>query len=297
MENPDFISWRSKDQVLLGWFLSSMSEGFISLVFNLETSREVWKAIEVQFGTQSKSRLLHLRYMMNSTRKDYMKITYYFIKMKNISNNMAAAGSALSKDDLILHILSGLGPDYNSVVTYITSQVGIGKMDLNEAYAMLLTQEARIEQQSHMLADTDMKNNYEANFAQNRGPKKGIMFNGKGFGGYGYNSSSGNNYNSGFDNSGHYKGNFGTEFAGAGFKNQFNGYQSSNQSGEGEGGNWNNNNGPSNFNNGKPSMNPKPQWNASKPTCQICLRPRHTANICWKLKEFIASGAYRPTTK
>ena len=60
VENPDFISWRSKDQVLLGWLLSSMSEGIISLVFNLETSREVWKAVEVQFGSQSKSRLLHL---------------------------------------------------------------------------------------------------------------------------------------------------------------------------------------------------------------------------------------------
>ena len=164
-------------------------------------------------------------------------------------------------------------------------------MDLNEAYAMLLTQEARIEQQSYILASTDMKNNFEANFAQNRGPKKGNMFNGKGFGGYGYNSGSGNNYNSGFSNNGHYKGNFGTEFAGTGFNKQFKGYQSSNQRG---GGNWNNNNGPSNFNSGKPSVNPKPQWNASKPTCQICLRPGHTANICWKLEEFITSGAYRP---
>ncbi|KAH9668130.1 retrovirus-related pol polyprotein from transposon RE1 [Citrus sinensis] len=215
VENPNFISWRSQDQVLLGWLLSSMSEGIISLVFNLETSREVWKVVEVQFGSQSKSRLLHLRYMINSTRKDDMKITYYFIKMKNISDNMAAAGSALSNDDLILHVLSGLGPDYNSVATYITGQVGTGKMDLNEAYAMLLTQEARIEQQSHMLAGTDMKNNFEPNFAQNRGPKKGNMFNGKGFGSYGYNSGSGNNYNSGFSNNGHYKGNFGTEFAGA----------------------------------------------------------------------------------
>ena len=82
-----------------------MSEGIISLVFDLETSREVWKAIEVQFGTQSKSRLLHLRYMMNSTRKDNLKITNYFIRMKNIADNMAAAGSALSYNDLILHIL------------------------------------------------------------------------------------------------------------------------------------------------------------------------------------------------
>ena len=41
-------------------------------------------------------------------------------------------------------------------------------------------------------------------------------------------------------------------------------------------------------------MNPKPQWNASKPTCQICLKPGHTTNICWKLEDFITSDAYRP---
>ena len=97
---------------------------------------------------------------MNSNRKDDMKVTDYFIKMKNIADNMAAAGSALSDDDLILHILFDLGPDYNYVATYITGQIGVGKMDVNEAYAMLLTQEARIEQQAHMLTGMDVKQNF-----------------------------------------------------------------------------------------------------------------------------------------
>ena len=105
-----------------------------------------------------------------------MKVSDYFIKMKNIADNMAAAGSALSDDDLILHILSGLGPEYNSVTTYITGQIGVGKMDVNEAYAMLLTQEARIEQQEHMLAGMNVKQNFEANLVQNRGFKKGFIF-------------------------------------------------------------------------------------------------------------------------
>ena len=100
---------------------------------------------------------------MNSTRKDYLKVTDYFIKMKNIADNMAVAESALSDDDLILHILSGLGPEYNYVASYITDQIGVGKMNVNEAYAMLLTQEAMIEQQAHMLTSMDVKQNFEAN--------------------------------------------------------------------------------------------------------------------------------------
>ncbi|KAH9699463.1 retrovirus-related pol polyprotein from transposon RE1 [Citrus sinensis] len=285
VENPEFATWRAQDQILLGWLLSSMSEGIISLVFNLETSLEVWKAVETQFGSQSKSRLLHLRYLMNSTRKDDLKMTEYFIKMKSIADNMAAAGSALSNDDLILHVLSGLGPDYNSVATYITGQVGTGKMNVNEAYAMLLTQEARIDQQTHMLANMDVKHNLEANFAQNRGPKRGNFSGGKGFGSLGYNTGYSNAGNSG--NSG-YRGNYGSSGFAVGSAGN-NGYRGN--YGGGGGGNWNNNNA---VNNGKTPGNPKSQWNPSKPTCQVCLKIGHTANVCWKLEEFIASGAYRP---
>ena len=41
---------------------------------------------------------------MNSTRKADMKITDYFIKMKNIADNMTAAGSALTDDNLIFKL-------------------------------------------------------------------------------------------------------------------------------------------------------------------------------------------------
>ncbi|KAH9723193.1 retrovirus-related pol polyprotein from transposon RE1 [Citrus sinensis] len=293
VENPDSSSWKAQDQVLLGWLLSSMSEGIISLVFNLETSLEVWKAIETQFGSQSKSRLLHLRYLMNSTRKDDLKVNEYFIKMKNIADNMAAAGSALSSDDLILDVLSGLGPDYNAVATYITGQISGDKMNLNEAYAMLLTQEARIEQQAHMLSGMDVKHNFEANFAQNRGFKKGNFSGGRGSGNHDYftgldNAGNfGNNYRSGYGRSGFFGNGFGNNHS-----NQFRGFQSDNQKGSGSG-NWNNGGGGNN-NSIRPQMNPKPQWNASKPTCQICFKTGHTANVCWKLEEFFTSGAYKP---
>ena len=126
-----------------------------------------------------------------------MKITDYFIKMKNIADNMAVVGSALSDDDLILHILCSLGPKYNFVATYITGQIGVGKMNVNEAYAMLLSQEVKIEQQAHMLVGMDVKQNFEANLVQNKGFKKGFTSGSKNFGGY--------RYNLGFENTGNYR--------------------------------------------------------------------------------------------
>ena len=160
-----------------------------------------------------------MRYLINSTRKDDLKINEYFIKIKNIADNMAAVGSAFSSDDLILHVLSGLGPDYNVVVTYITGQISGDKMNLNEAYAMLLTQEARIEQQAHMLSGIDVKYNFEANLAQNRGFKKGNFSSDRG--------SKNHNYFFGFDNAGNfrnsYRGGYGRSgFIGNGSRNNSN---------------------------------------------------------------------------
>ncbi|KAL9432711.1 hypothetical protein AB3S75_027685 [Citrus x aurantiifolia] len=196
--------------------------------------------------------------------------------MKNIADNMAAAGSALSNDNLILHVLSQLGPDYNDVATYITGQIGGDKMNLNEAYAMLLTQEARIEQQAHILSGMDVKQNFEANLPQNKGFKKGNFSGGRGSGNY--------NYFTGIDNAGNgYRGGYGRSgFIGNGSGNssnsQLRGFQSDNQRGASSG-NWNNGGGGNN-NSIRPQMNPKPQWNASKPTCQICFKTGHTANVC-----------------
>ncbi|KAL9427084.1 hypothetical protein AB3S75_033803 [Citrus x aurantiifolia] len=149
-----------------------------------------------------------------------------------------------------------------------------------------------------MLANTDVKQNFEANLTYNRGYKKGNMSGGRGFGGFGYNHGYGNNGNS---NSNGYKGGYngGSGFnansgSAYGTNYQFKAYQGDNQIGGGGGGNWNPNAGNGGFNNRRSSGNTKPQWNVSKPTCQICLRTSHTANICWKLEEFIASGSYRP---
>ena len=144
-----------------------------------------------------------------------------------------------------------------------------------------------------MLSGIDDKKKIKANLAQNIGFKKGNFSGGRGSGNY--------NYFSGFDNAGNfgngYRGGYGRfGFIGNSSRNgsnsQFRGYQSDNQRGTGSG-NWNNSAGNNKPNNMQ-QMNHKSQWNASKPTCQICFKIDHTANFCWKLEEFFTSGAYRP---
>ena len=46
VENPAYVNWRALDQTLLGWLLSTISEGILSSVLSYDTSFDVWKSIE-----------------------------------------------------------------------------------------------------------------------------------------------------------------------------------------------------------------------------------------------------------
>ncbi|KAH9762149.1 retrovirus-related pol polyprotein from transposon RE2 [Citrus sinensis] len=136
-------------------------------------------------------------------------------------------------------------------------------MNLNEAY-MLLTQEARIEQQAHMLSGMDVKHNFEANLAQNRGFKKGNFSGGRGSGNH--------NYLTGLDNAGNFRNNYRGGYGRSGFfgngsvnnlNNQFKGFQSDNQRGSGSG-NWNNEFFTSGAYKPPPNRNPKAAYLSDK---------------------------------
>ncbi|KAL9414425.1 hypothetical protein AB3S75_042820 [Citrus x aurantiifolia] len=69
-ENPKYTVWRSQDQTLLSWLLSSVTEGILSLVHSCNTSYDIWKTLEKKFGAKSEARVLQLRYEMSVLRKD-----------------------------------------------------------------------------------------------------------------------------------------------------------------------------------------------------------------------------------
>ncbi|KAL9432087.1 hypothetical protein AB3S75_027159 [Citrus x aurantiifolia] len=79
------------------------------------------------------------------------------MKMKALADKLACAGSPLNDRELLLHILNGLGPGYLDLASFITAC----RMDFDDAYALLLTHESRLEQQ-----EQDAKTIFNTNFAQ-----------------------------------------------------------------------------------------------------------------------------------
>ena len=138
IDNPEYHNWRSHDQTLLGWMLSSISESTLNIVINCGSSFDVWRTLERNFGVQSEARVLQLKYELNTLRKESMSVEDYCIKMKTIADKLASTGSPITEKDLMLTILNGLGVGYCDIATFITGS----KMDYDDAYAVLLMEQS-----------------------------------------------------------------------------------------------------------------------------------------------------------
>ena len=91
---------------------------------------------------------MQLRYELDTLRKESMSIEEYCSKMKILANKLACAGDNITEKDLLIRTLNGLGSGYLDLASIITAN----KMSYDDAYALLLTHEARLEQNQNSQA-------------------------------------------------------------------------------------------------------------------------------------------------
>ena len=85
---------------------------------------------------------MQLRYEMNVLRKENMYVEEYCLKVKAVADKLACASSPVSEKDLLMQILNGLGLGFLDLASIITAN----RMSYDDACALLLTHEARLEQ-------------------------------------------------------------------------------------------------------------------------------------------------------
>ena len=57
---------------------------------------------------------MQLRYELDTLRKESMSIEDYCSKMKMLANKLACAGDNITKKDLLIRTLNGLGSGFNN---------------------------------------------------------------------------------------------------------------------------------------------------------------------------------------
>ena len=141
--NEEFISWQRQDRRVAAWLLSSLSEGALGLVVGLRFARDIWSALETNFANRSTAKIMQYRQQMQNLKKDSLTMSEYVGKMRNYFDLLGSVGCRISEDEQVLHILGGLGQEYDPAVCAISSRSD--SWSLGDATPFLLTFELRME--------------------------------------------------------------------------------------------------------------------------------------------------------
>jgi hypothetical protein len=104
---------------------------------------ELWSTIQDHHASQARARVISTRMALASATKGSSTVAEYFVKMKNLADEMASAGRKLEDEELVSYILNGLGDDFDGSVSAISAQVE--PITIAECYAQLMAYEQRKE--------------------------------------------------------------------------------------------------------------------------------------------------------
>lgn len=115
--NPDYTSWIKTDRLVKAWIIGTLSEEALGLAVGHKTARDVWKALHDAFAMNTQARKFELDNKLRKMEKNDMSVDEYLRGFKQICDELSAIGNPLDNDTKVFHLLTGLGPDYQSFRT------------------------------------------------------------------------------------------------------------------------------------------------------------------------------------
>jgi len=147
--NPLYNQWLRQDSLILATINSSLTEDVLTQVMSYTTSREVWLALENNFSSLSRAKVIQIRTQLANAKKGAMTANEFFLSVKRMADELALAGQPLPNDDIITYILAGLGQEYDSLASTISSRRD--PVSLEELFSLLLICESRINHNNQPL--------------------------------------------------------------------------------------------------------------------------------------------------
>ncbi|KAJ9560958.1 hypothetical protein OSB04_006118 [Centaurea solstitialis] len=117
--NPEYLPWYRKDQMVLSAILGSCSDQIQPLISSATTAREAWERLNASFASSSRSRIISLKSKLVKNPKGTRSIAEFLQDMRSIADDLALAQSPVTEEDLMVHVLSQLGDEYNTIAAVI----------------------------------------------------------------------------------------------------------------------------------------------------------------------------------
>ncbi|KAJ4755031.1 hypothetical protein LUZ62_089436 [Rhynchospora pubera] len=163
--NPNYLPWYKQDQMILAWLRASLSESILAQVVSCSTSGELWRHLVQTFSASSRARFTELRKKLQNTTKGSGSCSDFIQQIRSLSDELAFIGAPVSDQDLVLAVLGGLNPDYNSFVIAVNSRQD--PMSFLEVQSLLLSHESLLQTQQAPAASLPSPANPTAFYAAN----------------------------------------------------------------------------------------------------------------------------------
>ncbi|XP_052489427.1 uncharacterized protein LOC128042429 [Gossypium raimondii] len=141
--NPAYESWFLKDQMVLSWILGSLSESVLSQAVGTTTAFAAWTKLHQTFASGSRAQIRTLKGSLHSLSRGDDSIVIYMDRAKQIFDQLGALNAAISEDDLVDHILRGLGADYRPFVRNLEAKLQSTSFD--DLFGLLLSEELQLK--------------------------------------------------------------------------------------------------------------------------------------------------------
>lgn len=122
VSNPEYEDWFATDRMLVGWLRNTMMPEVSAQLLHCKSARDLWIGARDLTSASTKARVMTFKSELHSTRKNSLRMEDYLGRMKNIADQLALAGAAISTEELVMHTLNGLDADYNAIVVKLIDQ-------------------------------------------------------------------------------------------------------------------------------------------------------------------------------
>lgn len=121
-----------------------MVDSVLIMVIDCDTSLELWEKLAEMF--------------MSHSKKGSFAVSDYFNKIKKIADSLDISGNPISSTDFIMHLLTSLDDNYESLVISILTRLEKNSITVEEVYSLMLSHEIRMQMnkgqtQNEMLHD------------------------------------------------------------------------------------------------------------------------------------------------
>ncbi|CAH9069297.1 unnamed protein product [Cuscuta epithymum] len=142
--NPCYTIWYRQDKVILSALLGSCSDTIQPVLSSALTAHGAWDTLALTYASTSRGHIISLKNTLAKTTKGNRSIFDYLAEMTAISDALALAQNPISEEDLVIHILRGLGPDYGDIKSAI--RIRENPLPMAELRPILLEHEQQINE-------------------------------------------------------------------------------------------------------------------------------------------------------